>query len=188
LRNPTISTNQRIAWGLTGSGHYLRECLAILRELENVDVYLSRAAQEVLGMYELSVEDLGPGIRVFHDRTASAVPVQFFYQQRYHTLVVAPATSNTIAKMAVGISDTLVTNIYAQAGKCQVPSIVFACDTAPELESEAPRGTVMVYPRKIEFDNIARLATFERTTVVEDMAALEAAIAAQLRCANAGSF
>ena len=70
-----------------------------------------------------------------------------FYQGRYARLVVAPATSNTVAKMVCGISDTLVTNIYAQAGKCRVPSIVFACDTAPAMETEAPGGQVMVYPR-----------------------------------------
>jgi dihydromethanopterin reductase (acceptor) len=89
---------------------------------------------------------------------------------------VAPATSNTVAKCVFGISDTLVTNVFAQAGKCRVPVIVFACDTAPELETEAPKGTVKVYPRGIDLKNTERLKSFESTLVVESLEELEAAL------------
>ena len=85
----------------------------------------------------------------------------------YHTLILAPATSNTVAKCVFGISDKLATNVFAQAGKCRVPSIVFACDTAPELETGAPEGMVKVYPRRIDLENTERLNTFEATEVVE---------------------
>ena len=94
---------------------------------------------------------------MLHDKTASAVPVGGFYYGVYHTVVVAPATSNTVAKCVCGISDTLATNVFAQAGKCRVPAIVFACDTAPELETMAPHGPVKVYPRKIDLENTERL-------------------------------
>jgi dihydromethanopterin reductase (acceptor) len=105
------------------------------------------------------------------------VPVELFYHGVYHTVVIAPTSSNTVAKMVYGISDNLVTNIFAQAGKCRVPSIVFACDTEPELESEAPREHVVkVYPRRIDLENMEKLKTFEETTVVADMAELDAAI------------
>ena len=53
------------------------------------------------------------------------------YDDIYHTVVVAPATSNTVAKCAFGISDSLPTNMFAQAGKLGIPGIVFACDTEP---------------------------------------------------------
>ena len=86
---------------------------------------------------------------------------------------MAPATSNTVAKCVFGISDTLVTNVFAQAGKCRVPVIVFACDTAPELETEAPKGMVKVYPRDIDLKNAARLKSFDETYVVESLGELE---------------
>ena len=41
-------------------------------------------------------------MRVLHDKTASAVPVGGFYHGVYHTVVVAPATSNTVAKCVLG--------------------------------------------------------------------------------------
>jgi len=63
-----------------------------------------------------------------------------------------------------------------------VPSIVFACDTAPELESEAPRDNmVKVYPRKIDLENIAKLKSFEMTSVVEDMDSLSSCIQQHLQ-------
>jgi dihydromethanopterin reductase (acceptor) len=115
-------------------------------------------------------------MRVLHDKTASSVPVGGFYHDVYHTAVIAPATSNTVAKCVSGISDTLATNVFAQAGKCRVPTIVFACDTAPELETMAPDGLVKVYPRKIDLDNTERLKSFERTNVVESLGDLETAV------------
>lgn len=169
---------QRLAWAITGSGHYLRECLDIIHTLNDVDLFLSKAAAEVLQQYGYK-HNVG---RVFQDKTASSVPVELFYQGHYHTLIVAPATSNTIAKMVCGISDNLVTNLYAQAGKTRVPSIIFACDTAPELESEAPREHVVkVYPRNIDLENIAKIKTFEATTVVDDMQSLNASIQVRLQ-------
>ena len=135
----------RWAWALTGSGHFFIESFALIHELEHCDVFVSRAAEEVLRMYKLKL-DFPKTTRVMHDKTASSVPVGAFYYGVYHTVVVAPATSNTVAKCVWGISDTLPTNAFAQAGKCRVPSIVFACDTAPEMTTMAPAGPVQGLP------------------------------------------
>jgi flavoprotein len=170
----------RWAWAVTGSGHFLTESLAIVQSLQDVDLFISRAAGEVLRMYKIELE-LPKGCQVFRDTTASAAPVAMFYHGVYHTVVVAPATSNTVAKCVLGISDTLVTNVFAQAGKCRVPSIVFACDSAPEMETEAPEGMVKVYPRQIDLENTDRLASFERTEVVLTLEALRLTIAERQR-------
>ena len=59
----------RWAWAVTGSGHFLTESLALLRSLEDVDLFLSRAAAEVLRMYKIEL-DLPKGCQVFRDTTA----------------------------------------------------------------------------------------------------------------------
>ncbi len=170
----------RFGWALTGSGHFFKESLDIMRTLPNLDVFVSKAAAEVIRMYKQDLE-LGADVRIFKDTTASAAPVGAFYYGVYHTLIMAPATSNTVAKCVAGISDNLATNVFAQAGKCRVPTIVFACDTAPEMDTEAPKGMVKVYPRRIDLENTEKLKTFDDTTVVESVAGLQKAVAARLK-------
>jgi hypothetical protein len=91
-----------------------------------------------------------------------------------------PTSGNTVTKFVVGISDTLITNIYAQAGKQRIPNIVFACDTEPVVETESPSEWVTLYPRRIDLDNAERLKTFEHTTVVSTVAELQTALDARL--------
>ena len=165
----------RRAWALTGSGHFFKECLRTLRELDDVDLFVRKAASEVVRIYRQEFK-LPPATRLFRDTTASAASVGLFYDGSYHTLILAPATSNTVAKCVAGISETLVTKVFAQAGKCQVPAIVFACDTAPELETEPPKGMVKVYPREIDLKNTERLKSFESAVVVESLEDLRMAL------------
>ena len=182
----------RLAWGLTGSGHFLRECLALANEISDVDLFLSRAGEEVLHMYGHPLTGLREGFRIFRDNTASAAPVGLFYHGHYHTVVIAPATSNTVAKCVAGISDTLPTNIFAQAGKCRIPSIVFACDTAPQMETESPSDWVTVYPRPVDLENTRRLQALDRVSVVETFEALRTAVERRIaqveRDADVGSL
>lgn len=178
----------RIAWAITGSGHYIEECLDLAARLPKLDLFLSAAAAEVLQVYGHPVNGLKQRYRVFRDSAASAPPVGLFYKGVYDLLVVAPATSNSVAKMVLGISDTLVTNVYAQAGKCRVPSIVFACDVAPEMITRAPAGPVKVYPRAIDLENTERLRRFEHTCVVTSLQALHDALPLAEPCPNISSF
>lgn len=177
----------RIAWGLTGSGHFLKESLDIARDIPDVDLFLTRAAEEVLHMYGYDMDDLRRRFRIFRDNTASAAPVGLFYHGHYHTVVVAPATSNSVAKFVAGIADTLVTNIFAQAGKCRVQRIVFACDTEPEVVTESPKEWVTLYPCAVDLENVERLRRFESTRVVATVAQLRDALQQRIRCPSASS-
>lgn len=175
---------RRFAFAITGSGHFLEESLALARRLPGVDLLLSAAGEEVLPMYGHTLESLKQHFRVVRDKTASAVPVGQIYEEAYHTIVVAPATSNTVAKIAYGLSDTLPTNMVAQAGKLGIPSIVFACDTEPVVLTTAPKTSDQAWftlrPRRIELDNVERLRAIEFIEVVCDPAQLEAALARRL--------
>ncbi len=138
----------------------------------------------MLAIYGLPIEQLrprfAPGFRLVRDKTASAVPVGMLYDDVYHTVVVAPATSNTVAKCVVGISDTLPTNMFAQAGKLGIPNIVFACDTEPVVVTKSPHDWVTLRPRRLELDNVNRLREIDFCQVVCSPAELEAALQARL--------
>lgn len=171
----------RLAWAITGSGHYIEECLEFVLTLRHVDLYISQAGEEVLKMYGISLKEVQAKVPVYRDKSASTPPVGLFYKGHYHTFVMAPSTSNTIAKCVLGIADSLVTNLYSQAGKCRVPSIVYPCDTAPEMETTAPGGKVMVYPRKVDLEATAKIREFEYTHVVESVDELIEAVKQRLK-------
>jgi flavoprotein len=166
---------------VTGSGHFLDESLALAARLPQVDLFLSAAAEEVLEIYKMPLDDLRQRFRVFRDKTASAVPVGMLYDDVYHTVVVAPATSNTVAKCAFGFSDTLATNMFAQAGKLGIPGIVFACDTEPVVVTKSPHDWVTLRPRRIELDNVERLREIDFCQVVSSPVELEAVLDARLK-------
>jgi flavoprotein len=179
-----LSKRSRFAWCVTGSGHYLDESIALAQRLPDLDLFLSDAAEEVLPIYGMKLEDLrprfAPGFRLVRDKTASAVPVGMLYDDIYHTVVIAPATSNTVAKCVVGISDTLPTNMFAQAGKLGIPGIVFACDTEPVVVTKSPHDWVTLRPRRLELDNVDRLREIDFCEVVTSPAELAAAIQRRL--------
>jgi len=77
----------RWGWALTGSGHFFTECLEMIRSLDHVDLFVSKAAAEVVRMYKHDL-NLPETVRIFKDTTASAAPVGNFYYNFYHTLEV----------------------------------------------------------------------------------------------------
>ncbi len=184
-----VMNKPRLAWAITGSGHYIEECLNFLLTLDAVDLYLSQAAEEVIKMYGFNLTEIREKMPVYRDKAASSPPVGLFYTGYYHTFVMAPATSNTVAKCVLGIADSLVTNLYSQAGKCRVPSIVYPCDIAPEMETTAPKGKrVMVYPRQIDLEGTEKLGLFEYTSIVKSVDELIASVTARLAVvANEGA-
>jgi dihydromethanopterin reductase (acceptor) len=171
----------RFAWCITGSGHFLIESLALAARLPACDLFLSAAGEEVLSIYKLPLDELKQRFRIFRDKTASGVPVGMLYDDVYHTVVLAPATSNTVAKCAFGFSDTLPTNMFAQAGKLGIPGIVFACDTEPVVVTQSPHDWVTLRPRRIELDNVDRLRNIDFCQVVCSPTELEAALDARLK-------
>ena len=172
---------QKWAWVLTGSGHFFNESIKLINKLDEVDLFVSKAAEEVLVMYKKK-GDISGKLKIYKDNTSSSVPVGQFYRGIYHTVIMAPTSSNTVAKCVFGISDNLATNVFAQSGKCRVPCIFFPCDTAPELKTRSPKGMVDVFPRKIDLENVERLKKFDITNVVTTFKELKDEIEVRKRC------
>ena len=169
------------AWVLTGSGHFFNETIELINMLEKVDLFVSKAAEEVLVMYKKKGK-ISEFVKIYQDNSASSASVGKFYKGTYHTLVMAPTSSNTVAKCVYGISDSLATNIFAQSGKCKVECIFFPCDTAPELKTMAPSGLVDVFPRDIDLQNVEKLKEFSMTNVVMSFKELKKEIFERKKC------
>lgn len=142
---------QRIAWGITGAGHFLDRSYQVFKELKlrnpglSVNTYISRAAEEVLRMYgleqklvKISGGDYLEEIFRESEQGSSSPKSGRFALGRYDALFVTPATSNTVSKIAYGIADSLVTNAVAQAVKGRVPVYVVPVDIEGSIVSEMP--------------------------------------------------
>jgi len=129
-----------VAWGITGAGHFMEETLEVFLRMKKeldvaVTVYLSRAGEEVAKMYGVfrRLRKVAPGgyyQEIFLEREEgfSFPKAGRFASGRYSVFIISPASSNTVAKMALGICDTLVTAAFAQAVKSRVPVLIVPTD------------------------------------------------------------
>ncbi|MCL2856099.1 MAG: hypothetical protein FWE19_00035 [Oscillospiraceae bacterium] len=162
-----MSRRARIAWGITGAGHFLEDCVKLILAHEQCDVFLSRAGLQVLKLHGLYRELQDCGHEIFLDEDAAGFRATRLYGGRYDLVVIAPATSNTVAKMVAAIADGLVTSLFATAGKCKIPAVILPCDVSGEVVSTTHKGKeIRVHVRPIDQQNTEALASFEGVRVV----------------------
>lgn len=124
-----------IAWGITGAGHLLRETFSAMENVSKknrVTAFLSPSGEEVIKAYGLwdLLNEICPGdymreVLTSNKEGQSSPTTGRFFLNRYDALVVSPTTTNTVAKIVHGISDTLVTNAVSHATKSMTP--VYVC-------------------------------------------------------------
>lgn len=174
----------RIAWAMTGAGHYLKESVEEMESLakeHEVSIFLSKAAEEVLKMYGLfdRVEALtGSKHRelFFEEDQQYSFPITGrFSMAKYDLLIVSPTTSNTVAKVVHGIADSLVSNIIGQAGKGSIKTLIVPVD----IES----GYVeTVLPSKLELSKCQNCETCLASTACPNNAIIPKKSIDLLKC------
>ncbi len=129
----------RILWCITGAGHLLEETLEEMEKLEPSVIFLSSAGEEVARMYGLlpRIEKLCKVVRE-KDTGASFYKCGNVASGEFDAVVVSPCTSNTAAKIAYGIADSLVSTVASQALKFNVKLIVVPTDAQKEADSKIP--------------------------------------------------
>ena len=66
--------DKRIAWCITGSGHYLKESIDIMNQIKNIDLFLSKAGEEVLKWYNYELDDFkSSGMKIFKEEKVNYV-------------------------------------------------------------------------------------------------------------------
>jgi len=156
----------KIAWCITGAGHFLKESYELFRTIKEgvrsqipgssnlkpktlnlkITIFISNAGVEVLRMYgtldklkEISNGDYMEEIFTEKEQGSSFPKTGRFALRKYDAVVVSPATSNTVAKIAYGIADSLVTNVVSLATKACIPVYIVPTDGSPKkVESEMP--------------------------------------------------
>jgi len=172
-------------WGITGAGDYLSESLSIMKKISKdfdveVTVLLSKSGKMVVKRYRLwdEVQSSFAKVQVEKGPNAPFVagPLQVGY---YRLFFVSPATANTVAKIACGIADTLITNCVAQAIKGGTPVYIYPVDQElGSRETQIPNGNVItIRTRRVDVENVERLKNMEGLIVLRHPFDIEQVVA-----------
>jgi len=146
---------KRILWCITGAGGSLREVFKLFINLRrknpelDIGILMSKAGMEVARIYgifdNLNLVATGGWYGGIYTEasvggiTKEGIPLGGRVSLgRYNVIVIAPATSNTIAKIAHGISDTSPTLVSSQALKSGVPLIILPADNVEDAKTTLP--------------------------------------------------
>src|SRR5208283_1017461 len=170
---------RKVAWGITGAGDKIGEILEVMKDLKKqsedvveIDVYVSKAADIVLKFYRLE-DDLKQNFPKVQVELNSNSPFLAAWMQmrKYEFLLIAPATSNTVAKIVNGIGDTLITNSAIMSLKAFVPVYILPTDYKESIVyTKLPNGKEMkLRVRKEEADQVRKLENMEDVHVLENL-------------------
>jgi archaeoflavoprotein AfpA len=170
-------TRKKIAWGITGSGDRIVETVEVMKKLSkeyedvvDIRVFVSKAGDQVIKYYKL-FNDLEKYFdKVWVEINANAPFLAGQLQvKRYEFLLLAPTTSNTVAKIALGLADSLLSNAAIMAQKAFVPTYIMPCDYREGIiTTKLPDGSDMrLRIRKEDAENVQKLRMMEDVFVIE---------------------
>jgi len=168
---------RKVAWGITGAGDKIAEILEVMKELKKqsedvveIEVFLSKAADTMLKFYRLD-DDLKKNFLKVQVELNSNSPFLAAWLQsgKYEFLLIAPASSNTVAKIANSISDTMLTNSAIMSLKAFRPVYIMPTDYRESIVyTKLPNGKEMkLRVRKEEADQVRKLKKMEDMYVLE---------------------
>jgi archaeoflavoprotein AfpA len=168
---------RKVAWGITGAGDKIANFIEIMKEIQKeyadtveIQVFLSKAADLVLKYYNLET-DLKQNFQKVSVELNSNAPFLAAWMQmrKYEFLLIAPATSNTVAKIANSIGDTLLTNAAIMSLKAFMPVYIAPTDYKEgTVYTKLPNGKEMkLRVRKEEVEQVKRLERMEDIFVLE---------------------
>ncbi len=144
-----------IVLGVSGSVAAVRSfdlCRELIRRGARVQVVASPAALELVGEKLL---EFGSGQKVISELSGKVEHVKFFGKKgKADLLIIAPATANTISKIAMGIDDTVITTFATTAIGQGKPVLI------------APAMHEPMYGHPIVRENLEKLAKMNRVKII----------------------
>lgn len=169
---------KKIAWGITGAGEKIEKTYETMIDIQSIYqddvkiyVYVSKAGKQVLKYYGLYKKINADFKKVFFEVNSNtpflAGDVQL---HKFEFLLVAPCTSNTIAKIASRIGDTIITNSVIMGQKSRVPIYIMPVDFKEGvITTKIPNGNDLILElNKEDIDCVRKVAKMNQTNVFED--------------------
>ena len=168
---------RKVAWGITGSGDRLVETVEVMKEIKkqyqnevDIVVYLSKAGDQVVKYYRLGndLKENFERIRVEINPNSPFLAGQL-QLGKFEFLLIAPATSNTVAKISMGIADSLLSNAAIMGLKAFVPFYIMPSDYEEGMiVTKLPDGRDMkLRIRKEDVEHVKKLAGMDDVFILE---------------------
>ncbi len=169
---------RKVAWGITGAGDRIAEYVQIMKDIQReyegtleIQVFVSKAGETVLKFYDLENEIKRSFPKFMVEQSPNSPFLAAWMQMRkYVFLLIAPASSNTVAKIACGIGDTMLTNAASMSLKAFAPVYVVPVDYEEKtIVTKLPNGRDMkLRIRREDAENVRRLERMEDMHVLSD--------------------
>jgi archaeoflavoprotein AfpA len=177
MMDETKVKKPKVAWGITGAGDKIAEYLDVMMKVKqefadkvDIHVFVSKAGELVLKFYNLESK-LRANFEKVHVEVNANAPFLAAWMEmgKYKFLLIAPATSNTVAKIANGIGDTMLTNAAIMALKAFMPVYVAPTDYKEGIcTTKLPNGKEMrLRVRKEEVEQVNKLRAMDDVHIVE---------------------
>jgi len=177
MSSEQVKKRKRVTWGITGSGDRLTEIVDVMKQLKEeyqddvrITIYTSKAGEQVTKFYGIfkDIKDSFEKVRTELNANVPTLAVQL-QSGKVEFLLIAPVTSNTVAKLANGIADTLLTNSAIMALKTFVPVYLLPCDLEEGTTvTQLPDGSEMkLQVRKEEAEQTRKLGQMDGIFILE---------------------
>ncbi|MGZ7049048.1 MAG: archaeoflavoprotein AfpA [Methanobacterium sp.] len=159
---------KKVVWGITGSGDRIIETVKLMEKIKekyddefDIRIYISKAGDQVLKYYglfkELEVEFDRSWVEVNANAPFLAGQIQLGH---FEFMVIAPATSNTVAKISLRIADALIPNAVIMGQKIGLPTYILPSDLeAGKVITQLPDGRDLELTiREEDVEHVEKLA------------------------------
>lgn len=168
----------KIAWGITGAGDKIEETVQVMMELKDkyeeqidIEVFVSKAGDQVIKYYEISHEIETRFDKVWVEINANSPFLAGNIQLgKYKFMLVAPGTSNTVAKIALRMGDTLISNAAIMGQKADIPLYILPADYEEGIIiTKLPDGKdLKLTIREEDVEHVRKLAKMNKTYILKD--------------------
>ncbi|HTX60827.1 MAG TPA: archaeoflavoprotein AfpA [Methanobacterium sp.] len=169
---------KKIAWGITGAGDKVEKIVQVMMDLKrkyenlvDIEVFISKAGDQVIKYYEISHEIESVFNNIWVEINANSPFLAGNIQLgKYEFMLIAPGTSNTVAKIALRMGDTLISNAAIMGQKADVPLYILPADYEEGvIITKLPDGKdlkLTIRPEDVE--HVKKLAKMDNTYILKD--------------------
>lgn len=168
---------RKVAWGITGAGDMIEETVQAMLDINEdfkdkveIEVFISKAGDQVIKYYEISHEIESAFDKIWVEINANSPFLAGNIQLgKYEFMLVAPGTSNTVAKIALRMGDTLISNAAVMGQKANVPLYILPADLEEGTTiTKLPDGKdLKLTIRKEDVEHAQKLAKMDNTHILK---------------------